>query len=487
MAVKDSVQRTAFSAQRNKAVIGANVTVMVVLALLLFGMANYFSARHYHRFDLTRIKIYSLSDQSKAILKELKGPIKITVFFQPTHALYGPMRELLQGYQYHGDKKVEVEFVDPGRDYARAKILAEKYKIDDMNLVIFESGDRNKYIGAQAIADYDYQGFFGGGAPKLKAFRGEEAFTSAILAVTEERKPSIYFMTGHGEKEIEKTDPAAGYSVVSQLLQHANFDVQEFSLLREGKIPQTADLVVLAGPNVALAEMEIQELGMYLDGGGKLLLMADPLTEPGLTELLKKHGIELGNDVIVDPAKKLPFVSPANVFITEYGSHPITEKIQGLATLFPLARSVSPAAPLPSDISVVELAKTTSYGWGEAKTAVNEFQFNEGEDKKGPVSIAVAMEKKLEGEKTARMVVIGDSDFISNSQLGNLGNKDFFFNIIHWLVQQEKKIAIGPKIPEQVNLNLNASQMGQVFWETIIGLPLLSLALGGAVLWRRRR
>jgi ABC-type uncharacterized transport system involved in gliding motility auxiliary subunit len=136
---------------------------------------------------------------------------------------------------------------------------------------------------------------------------------------------------------------------------------------------------------------------------------------------------------------------------------------------------------------VVELAKTTSYGWGETQTTVNEFQFNEGEDKKGPVSIAVAMEKKLEGEKTARMVVIGDSDFTGNSQLGNLGNKDFFFNVIHWLVRQEKKIAIGPKIPEQVNLNLNASQMGQVFWETIIGLPLLSLALGGAVLWRRRK
>ncbi len=470
-----------------KTAIGTNVTVMLVLAFLLFGMVNFLSARHYHRFDLTKIKIYSLSDQSKAILKELKQPIKITIFFQPTHVLYGPIRELLQGYQYHGNKKVEVEFVDPGRDYARAKMLAEKYKIDDMNLVIFENGDRNKYISAQEIAEYDYQGFFGGGAPKLRAFKGEEAFTSAILAVTEERKPTIYFMTGHGEKETQKADPATGYSAVFQLLQHANFDVHELSLLREGKIPQGADLVILAAPNVALAEMEIQELGVYLDGGGKLLLMIDPLAESGLVEFLKKNGIELGNDIVVDPAKKLPFVSPANVFITEYGSHPITEKIQGLATLFPLARSVSPTMPLPSNISTVELAKTTSYGWGETKTTQNEFQFNEGEDKKGPVSIAVAMEKKLEGEKTARMVVIGDSDFISNSQLGNLGNKDFFFNGIHWLVQQEKKIAIGPKIPEQVNLNLNASQMGQIFWETIIGLPLLSMVLGGAVLWRRRK
>ena len=469
-----------------KTAIGANVTVMVLLAVFISGMANYVGARHYHRFDVTHVKIYSLSDQTKSLLKNLLQPVKMTVFFQPTHALYSSLKELLKEYQFYGGKKVTVEFVDPARDYAHAKMLAEKYKIDDMNVVIFESGDRNKYISAQDIAEYDYQRYFGA-SPKLKAFKGEEGFTSAILSVTEERKPVLYFLTAHGEKDIGKTDPSGGYSEVAKILGRANFDVQQLSLVQEGKVSKEADLVVIAGPTVALAESEIHELATYLEGGGKLLMMMDPLTEPGVEGFLKERGIELGNDIVVDPAKKLPFISPANLFVGEYGHHPITEKMHGLATLFPLVRSVSEAKNPPAGYSVVGLANTTPYGWGETKTGDTAFQFNEGEDKKGPVSIAVAVEKKLEGGKITRMVVIGDSDFISNSQVGNLGNKDFFLNIIHWLVQQEKKIAIGPKIPEQVNLNLNAVQMSQIFWQTIVGLPLLTLVFGGTVLWRRRK
>lgn len=487
MAVKNRGQGTGDGGQRRpaKAAIGANVAAMVVLALVLLGMLNYLSARHYHRFDLTRVKIYSLSEQSKAILKELKEPVKITVFFQPTHSLYSPLKELLQNYQYHGAKSISVEFVDPARDFARAKMLVEQYKIDDENLIIFECGQRNKYIGAQEIAEYEYQGPFGT-VPKLKVFKGEEAFTSSILSVTETRKPVVVFMTGHGEKQIQQHE-TGGYSGVAQSLQRGNFEVQELSLVREGKIAPETDLVILAGPNVSLADMELQEIGSYLNAGGKLLILIDPMMEAGLTGFLREWGVEAGNDVVVDPAKKLPFISPANVFITEYGAHPITEKIQGLAILLPLTRTVISLGEPPAGVSVTELAKTTSYGWGETKPGQTTFEFNETEDKKGPVSVAVAVEKTTEDGKKTRMVVVGDSDFVSNSQFGNLGNKDFFMNIIHWLVQQEKKIAIGPKIPEQVNLNLNASQMNQIFWETIVGLPLLVLGLGGVILWRRRK
>lgn len=464
---------------------GANVGVTIILAFILFGMVNYLAARHYQRFDLTKIKIYSLSDQTKAILGDLGQPVLITVFLQPTHDLFPPIRELLQEYRYHGRKNIEVEFIDPARDYARAKLLAEKYKIDEMNLVIFESGEKNKYARTQEIAEYEYQGFLGA-APKLKAFKGEEAFTSAILSVTEERRPLIYFVTGHGEKEIQQSE-TQGYSQAGQLLERANFEVQELTLLREEEIPQGADLIVIAGPSVSLAEMEIKELGSFLDAGGKLLLLIDPLAEPGLGEFLKRRGIELGSDIVVDPAKRLPFVSAANVFITEYGAHAITEKIQGLATLFPLVRTVTPAEEIPAGITVTELSKTTASGWGETKTSETEFQFNEGEDKKGPVSVAVAMEQELDQKKSARMVVIGDSDFIANSQLGNLGNKDFFLNIVHWLAQQEKKISIGPKVPEQIHLNLSASQMGMLQLQVMVLMPFSVLLLGGAVLWRRRK
>ena len=468
-----------------KMAIGTNVILMGVLAILFLGMVNYLGARHYQRKDFTKMKIYSLSDQTKAILKELKQPVKLIVFFQPTHPLYVPIRELLNNYQYQGGENIEVEFIDPERDLARAKLLADKYKIDDLNLVIFESGDRNKYIGNQEIADYDYQGFLGG-APRLKAFKGESAFTSAILSVTEARQPVLYFVKGHGEKEIGQYAPE-GYSDASKLLQRNNFKIEELVLVRESQIPENSDLVIIAGPTTSLTDQEVKILNQYLSAGGKILIMVDPLANTGLVEFLKQWRVSLGDDIVVDPAKKLPFVSPANLFVSDYGSHPITEKMKGLATMYPLVRSVGILSFSVEGVTVTELAKTTSYGWGEVKVQETQFTFNEGEDRKGPVPIAVAVEKKISDQKSARMVVIGDSEFLINSQVGNLGNKDFFLNIVHWLVQQEKRIAIGPKIPEEVYLNLTRSQMDGILLQTVVGLPALTLIAGGIVLWRRRK
>jgi ABC-type uncharacterized transport system involved in gliding motility auxiliary subunit len=119
------------------------------------------------------------------------------------------------------------------------------------------------------------------------------------------------------------------------------------------------------------------------------------------------------------------------------------------------------------------------------------FRFDE-EDMKGPVSIGVAVEANP--EKTAgkpiqnvRIVVIGDSDFIANGQIGNLGNASFFLNIVNWLTNREKLIAIGPKIPEQTRVRLNAAQMNHILWFSLLGLPACSVLLGLGVWWRRRK
>ena len=86
-----------------------------------------------------------------------------------------------------------------------------------------------------------------------------------------------------------------------------------------------------------------------------------------------------------------------------------------------------------------------------------------------------------------RLVVFGDSDFISDTQIGNVGNSDLFLNSINWLAAKGKLISISPKSPDIRRVSVSAKQMQMIFWGTIAGLPLLAVCLGVGVWLKRRR
>jgi len=146
---------------------------------------------------------------------------------------------------------------------------------------------------------------------------------------------------------------------------------------------------------------------------------------------------------------------------------------------------------------VSPLALTSEAGWGETRTSVERFQFNEGEDLKGPVSIAVASERKppapSAGEapgsppSRTRLVVIGDSDFIVNAQLGNVGNRDFLLGAVYWLIEQEQRIGIGPKPIQSIKLNLTGSQLRGILWFSLLAMPLVCGVSGVGMWWLRRK
>lgn len=84
------------------------------------------------------------------------------------------------------------------------------------------------------------------------------------------------------------------------------------------------------------------------------------------------------------------------------------------------------------------------------------------------------------------MVVIGDSDFLSNAQVSNVGNLDLALGALHWLAEQEQLIGIGPKSLESVKLNLTASQLSGIFWFSFAIFPCCSMLLGAGMWWVRR-
>ncbi|MBN1587605.1 MAG: GldG family protein [Candidatus Omnitrophica bacterium] len=464
----------------------ANLAFAVGLIFLLFVMVNYLAARHYRQFDLTSARMYTLSDKTEAVMENLAQEVKITVFYQPGHPLYDPLKQLLDRYK-RLSRSLSVEFVDPDRDVARAEALAQQFGVETGNIVIFESGDSHKYISDEDLADIDNSGVLEGLPSILTAFKGEGAITAGILEVTEAKRPVVAFVTGHGEKSTASFEKD-GISGLKILLERDNMEVRDISLLAfESLQPEEIDVLAVAGPRARFAPEEIDLIQDYLLRGGSLFLLLDPLVEVGLEDFLESYGIRVTQDVVVDPARKLPMVSAANLFIAEYLTHPITAPIQGLTLLMPLTRSVEPIRGVLDNFNVQSLAKTSPQGWGEMTPHNPKFTFNDGEDVEGPVSVAVAAEWTGEGGRRSRLVVLGDSDLVDNTQVNNLGNGQFFLAGTNWLAERESLIQIGPKQAENIRLTLEAKELHQIFWGTVVGMPALGLLLGGAVWWRRRR
>ncbi len=479
-------------------VLASSVSLLTTLVLLgiLFIMVNYIASRRYARVDLTSTRIATLSQTTIQLLSHLTTPVTAIVFYQPQtqdgqpNPLYPLITDLLKEYERYTNK-LTIERVDPYQDPARAEQLVKELAIDRPNLVIFRSGTRHKYLSDTDLAEYNYSTMTNQGEPRVKAFKGEAAFTSAILGITQADSPLVWFISGHGEKSIEQSD-SYGLSNLKKNLEQQTMQVKEVTLLERSAIPPDVKLVVIAGPTRRLTETELGVLQAYLEHGGRLLALIDPLTDTGLDGVLTRWGVELGMDIVVDPKQQLPFGSAANLFVTTYTQHPIVQKMKTLMTLFPLARSVRPAQSLPKDLTVTPLALTSDAGWGETKTSVETFQFNAGEDLKGPVSIAVAAERTPstppDGQRPARtrLVAIGDSEFVINAQLGNIGNRDFLLGAVYWLMEQEQRIGIGPKPLESLQLNLTGRQLKRVFWFSFLTMPLVCGVLGVGVWWLRR-
>ncbi len=459
-----------------------NFVAMLILLGVLFILVNYVSSRRFARIELTKQQFGQISEQTEKALDSLDQPVEIILFYQPGHQLYEPIKDLLEAYARRSPK-IRVEYLDPDQDRARAQQIIQEMKIDSLNLVIFKSGSRHKYLPETELAEFDYASLQLGQPPQLKGFKAESAFTSAIRNVTQAEQPVIWVVTGHGEKEMDSPEPV-GLSEFKRTLEQQNMSLQSITLLDKTQIAPDIKLLVVAGPTRRFTDAEISLVEKYLDNGGRLLALLDPLVETGLEALLERWGVTLGNDIVVDPTRQLPFVSAANLFVVEYLEHPIVASMRTLATLFPLARSVRPKTPAPEGVTVSRLAETSQQGWGETTTDSEAFQYDSETDTQGPVSIAVAVES-AQPRKT-RIVVVGDSEFAINAQVGSAGNRDLLSGAANWLVDQEVMIGIGPKPIETIKLQLTEDQVRGLMYFSFAALPLACLGLGLATWWLRR-
>jgi ABC-type uncharacterized transport system involved in gliding motility auxiliary subunit len=450
-------------------------TFTIVLVAIILGMLNWLANRHHHRFDFTQDAAYSLSSQTVQVLAGLRADLTVVAFAQ-TKPLEQEMRDLLDEYTYHS-KHLKVEFCDPNRQPGTAKRLG----VDRDGTVVLVGPEMTEKITDQLT---------------------EEKLTNAILKVTRAGKKKIYFCEGHQEKDIDDTSER-GYSAVKQALVDQNYTVEKLLLLRAARVPDDCAVLVVAGPQKDYLPVEKNVIQDYLNLDGKALFLVDPQA-PGLADLLARWEVQVGNDILVDvnPAGRFFGASEFMPVGMNYESHRITAGFKA-ATLFPLARSVQASPVQQEGVETQELIKTSDQSWAETRLGAASVEFNEKEDRKGPLSLAIAvwsrekdrkdpeeldMTKQAPGQPDhkTRLVVIGDADFAANSYLTFAGNRDFFLNVISWLAEEEDLISVRPRERADRRIFLTLEQSRVVFWFAVLLAPLVVL-LAGIWVWLKRR
>ena len=443
---------------------GVNTVVAVLLVLGIAGLVEALSYRHSARLDLTENRRHSLSPQTIQILQKLQDPVNAVAFYRSDQPGKRVVEDLFKQYARHSGGKFTWRTVDPDRE----PTLARGYGVEAYGTTVLEGKGRT-----EKVLDADQ----------------EEKLTNALVKVTREGKRVVYLVQGHGEHDPASTE-RQGFSEAKAAMERANYEVKTLALAREGKVPDDASVVVVAGPRNDYFPPEIDALETYLGRGGKLLVMVDPpLARRAETETLRRFlnrwGVQPQDDLVIEvnPIGQLFGIGPQVPLVQQYEAHPITRDLAGVTTLFPLTRSLATLRTPPAGLSVQPLARTSADAWGETdRQALEKGQAKpDPQDVKGPLGLAVVATRDK-----ARVVVYGTSELAANQYLNIQGNRDFFLNTVSWLAEEEDLISIRPKDARQTPVFLTSQQAQAVFWLPVVILPAIAL-VGGVVAVVRRR
>lgn len=400
----------------------AFVGIMVVANVIAYQNPTLLGAP----WDFTEDKSNTLASETLQALATLPEKVNATAFY--TNNLdSASAEELLLKFKTNSKGNFDYQFVDPDREPLAARAAG----ITGDGKILLQMGDRKE----------------------IASFASETELTRTMIRLISPQERVLYFLEGHGEAIIETgSQDQISFSVATETLQSKNYTINTLNLLSSNKIPEDALAIIIAGPQKPLSSGEIALLKKYVDAGGSLVVMENPLvatefgdsSDPLSAYLEKDWGITLNNDIIFDLASQQPINA-----ISAYGSdHPITQNLsQNYSVIMPQARSLGTAETAPEGVTLTPLISTSENSWGETQVSDDpneQYKFDDGVDFIGPLNMAVAGENANSG---GRVVVFGNSFFASDENFDVYGNGNMFINSVDWAAEQEDLLDITPRNP----------------------------------------
>jgi hypothetical protein len=429
--------------------------------------------------DLSSNQLYTLSDETKEIVKNLDQDITIYTLFQDDNT-DDTLMELLNRYQELSDH-IKVKNVDPVANptFTASYDASSLYE----GSVIVESDLRYKTISTSDIYEtsYSYDAYYN--YSTTQDFDGEGEITSAIDYVTSTELPVLYYTTGHDEVTLSDTATTS--------LSKSNYDVQSLSLMSEEAIPDDCGVLMILAPESDFSADEADMVIDYLENGGRALIFTS-YTENKLTEferILENYGMQTSDGIVFEGDSSYYYQSPLYI-IPQYGSHTITSESSssGKPALVYLASAVN-FTDVRSSVSLTTLISTTDSAY--EKVPVNgQFTSSEKEssDTEGSFSLGVLAEETTNDGETTQLVVFSTPYLVEESLVGQLSisNMNLFLDAIGYMCEHESSITIDAKSMTTETITATAASVSTQSLLFVVLIP-AGLLITGIVVWARRR
>jgi ABC-type uncharacterized transport system involved in gliding motility auxiliary subunit len=450
-------------ARQTKFAAYATVYIIIILAVLV--VANFLANRYNKSFDATANKRYTLSDQTKKVVGDLKQDVTLR-YFDDADRMQAA-KDLLDRYQ-NLSTKLHIQYVDLNKD----PTLARAQNVSRKGEAVVTVGTRRE---------------------DAKTF-DEEGVTGALIRALKGGEREVCVVSGHGEHRLDDSSQDEGFSGFQTIVQRDNYKVQAVNLQVKAEVPMDCTVLVISGPTGDYIQPEVDAIKKYVEAGGRALFMLDPPLRLGrrqisdndtLSALLESWGVTPNKNLLLDEsaASQLLGGSAAAPVILQYDTHPIVSDMTNISTEFPLSRSLE--TKNTDKTTVTKLFSTSADSFATSDLASSEIRINPAKDKRGPFTLAVAGTYGS-GAKSGRFVVIGNSGWASNQALGFSGNRNLLLNMINWLSSDEDLISIRPKEPEDRRINLTRAQFRVLQTTSQFFLPLIVI-VGGVMVWLKRR
>ena len=434
----------------------------LVFVLLVLGIASglgYLATRYHVQRDVTFNAINSLEPDSIEVLKQMNGPVDITVYATEQDARLGDIRKIIRDFlslyqRYKPD--IHLVFVDPEKEAEKARAAQIRFNGE----MVIEYAGRSEHL------------------TKIN----EQIVTSTLLRLAHTRDQTLMYLDGHGERKLDGIANFDLGSVFGAKLKQGGFHLASLNLALAQDVPNNVSVLVITQPQLDLLPGEVDKLLRYVDHGGNLLWLVDAEPLHGLERLAEKLDLQLPPGIVIDPAA-IEMNAPANWSLgANYPPHAITRNFN-LTTAFPSAR------PLlwneNPDWQHHPLVEAAARGWVSRDVPKGKPVFDKRHDTPGPVVIAMALQRSI-NDREQRIVVVGNGAFLSNSFAGNGGNVDLGMNMVNWLAGEEHLITQHLRPAKDSKLELSTMQLRLISIGFLLGLPLL-LAGVGIYIWRKRR
>lgn len=454
----------------NRSHIGLRIqhVIFVILLLVVVVLLAYVGKTYNKRFDLTHSQRNSLSVTMQTLLKKLDKPLEVIAYIPDDAVVKKNLKQLLKQYRvYHSD--ITLEIVNPDLEPERAQQDGIAYS----GQLLLKYGDRK-----EAINSVD-----------------EQNVLNVLQRLSREKERLVIVLEGHNEASPLEDKPN-GLSKLAQVLSKKGFNLQPHNMLKTQSIPDNASFVVVAAPRKEYLAAEVDLLTRYIEKGGNLLWLHEPGELYGLDDLEQQLGLVLHEGTLLDAnqdlQRMLGIQHPAAIAIIDYGDSGLTTQLEE-HTLFPFATAIEQEEQTDAEANELfwkytPLLSTLVTSWLESGAIQGNVKFDDDGDKAGPLTIGMALQRENINAVTKdtkvipqqRVVVLGDSDFMRNTYIGQGSNLAFASNLFNWLSADDNLLSIKSHVARGTRLNL--SDQGRIGLALLaFGLPLLLLVVG---MWR---